>query len=108
MVAYELDGESPFLGQQSVGEPGRIYSEVTAERVDTGVERLLEKAHRQARTVLSEHRAALERLAQALLQEEVLEREQVLAIIGGDAQAARENAGGAAGADGKPTVGIEH
>jgi cell division protease FtsH len=83
LVAYDLDGESPFLGQHSLGEPGRVYSEVTAEHVDAEVERLLEQAHLQARTVLSERREALERLAQALIQEEVLERDQVLAIIAG-------------------------
>src|ERR1700736_3857311 len=93
LVAYELDGESPFLGQQPVGEPGRMYSEVTAERVDAEVERLLEEAHQQARTALSEHRAALERLAQALLQEEVLDRDQVLTIIA-DAQTGQRSAGG--------------
>ena len=60
-----------------------MYSEVTAEHVDAEVERLLEQAHLQARTVLSERREALERLAQALIQEEVLERDQVLAIIAG-------------------------
>ena len=77
----------------------------TAERVDAEVERLLEQAHQQARTVLSEHRAALERLAQALLQEEVLERDQVLAIIA-DAQAS--SAGDGVSAEGKPTVVVEH
>src|SRR5207244_10687170 len=82
VVAYDLDGDNPFLGQQTVGETGRVYSEVTAERVDAEVERLLDQAHQQARTVLSEHRAELERLAQALLQEEVLERDQALAIVG--------------------------
>ncbi len=95
VVAYDLDGENPFLGQQLVGgEPGRVYSEATAERVDAEVERLLEQAHQQARSVLSEHREALERLAQALLQEEVLERDQVLAIIG-DARTAQTKAGAA-------------
>ena len=50
----------------------------------TGViERLMTQAHQQARSVLTEHRDALDRLAQALLQEEVLEREQVLAILNG-------------------------
>src|SRR5437588_1239409 len=34
VVAYELDGENAFLHQQLVSEPGRIYSEATAERVD--------------------------------------------------------------------------
>src|SRR5437588_10634372 len=107
VVAYELDGENPFLHQQLVGEPGRIYSEATAERVDAEVERLLDQAHQQARTVLSEHRAALERLAQALLQEEVLEREQVLAIVG-VAKPAQRSAGGGESAEGKPPVGVEH
>jgi len=37
----------------------------------------------QAQGVLTQHRDALDRLAQALLQEEVLEREQVLAIVNG-------------------------
>ena len=103
LVAYDLEGESPFLGQQSVGEPGRVYSERTAERVDAEVERLLEQAHQQARTVLSEHRAALDRLAQALLQEELLERDQVLAIIAGT-QTAQRSAGAGKSAEGQPTA----
>src|SRR5437879_9692124 len=47
------------------------------------VERLMTQAHQQARSVLTEHCHALDRLAQALLQEEVLERNQVLAIVHG-------------------------
>src|SRR5260370_22615140 len=107
LVAYELDGENSFLGQQTVEGPSRLYSEVTAEHVDAEVERILEQAHQQARTVLSEHRAALERLAQTLLQEEVLERDQILAIVA-DAQTAQSNAGDGERAEGKPTVRVEH
>jgi len=84
-----------------------LYSEVTAERVDAEVERLLKQAHQQARSVLSEHRAALDRLAQALLQEEMLERDQVLAIIAGAPTTQRSAAEGES-AEGKPTVGVEH
>jgi len=54
----------------------------------------------------SSHRAALERLAQALLQEEVLERDQVLAIVAG-VQAEQKSAGGGESAEGKPAVGVE-
>ena len=109
VVAYDLDGDNPFLGQPTVAEPGRVYSEVTAERVDAEVERLLEQAHQQARTVLSEHRAELERLAQALLQEEVLERDQVLAIVGVSKPAKQtpQRSGGES-SEGKPPVGVEH
>jgi cell division protease FtsH len=84
-----------------------VYSGATAERVDEEVERLLEQAHQQACKALTEHRAALERLALTLLQEEVLERDQILAIIA-DAQTAQSNAGGGESAEGKPTVHVEH
>lgn len=81
VVAYTLEEDNAFLAQQHFEGHNRVYSEVTAERVDADVERIVEQAHQQARTVLSEHRAALERVVQALLQEEILEREQVLSII---------------------------
>jgi cell division protease FtsH len=83
LVAYDLSANGSFLNQQPVEDQQRVYSEATAERVDADVERLLTQAHQQARTVISEHRDALERLAQALMQEESLEREQVLAIVNG-------------------------
>src|SRR5260221_155020 len=107
LATYDLDGENAFLGQQALEGPGRMYSGATAERVDAEGERLLEQAHQQACTALSEHRAALERLAQALLQEEVLERDQILAIVA-DAQTAQSNAGDGERAEGKPTVRVEH
>src|SRR5713101_285810 len=83
LVAYDLSANGSFLNQQPIEDQQRVYSEATAERVDADVERLLTQAHQQARTVISEHRDALERLAQALMQEESLEREQVLAIVNG-------------------------
>ncbi|MGZ6285006.1 MAG: ATP-dependent zinc metalloprotease FtsH [Ktedonobacterales bacterium] len=82
-VVYDLSDGSPSLSQQALEGHERVYSEVTAERLDAEVERLITQAHQQARTVLTEHRDALDRLAQALVQEEVLEREQVLAIVHG-------------------------
>src|SRR5437762_5512880 len=82
-VVYDLSDGNPYLSQQPLEDNQRVYSEVTAERLDAEVERLITQAHQQARSVLTEHRDALDRLAQALLQEEVLEREQVLAIVNG-------------------------
>ena len=90
LVAYDLSANGSFLNQQPIEDQQRVYSEATAERVDADVERLLTQAHQQARTVISEHRDALERLAQALMQEESLEREQVLAIVNGT-QAAQDS-----------------
>jgi cell division protease FtsH len=92
-VIYDLSNGSPSLSQQPLEGHERVYSEVTAQRLDAEVERLIAQAHQQARSVLTEHRDALDRLAQALLQEEVLERDQVLAIVHG----AQNAPGGASG-----------
>jgi cell division protease FtsH len=82
-VVYDMSDGSPYLNQQALEDHQHVYSEVTAQRLDAEVERLITQAHQQARSVLTERRNALDRLAQALLQEEVLEREQVLAIVNG-------------------------
>ena len=80
-VVYDLSDGSPYLSQQALEGQSRLYSEATAQRLDAEVERLMTQAHEQARSILTEHREALDRLA--LLQEEVLERDQVLAIVHG-------------------------
>jgi cell division protease FtsH len=92
-VIYDLSDGNPSLSQPLEGHE-RVYSEVTAQRLDAEVERLMTQAHQQARSVLTEHRDALDRLAQALLQEEVLERDQVLAIVHGG-----QNTRGGAGSE---------
>jgi cell division protease FtsH len=98
-VVYDLSDGSPYLGQQQpLEDHARGYSEVTAQRLDAEVEQLITHAHEQARSVLTEHREALERLCQALLQEEVLEREQMLALVHGR-QNTPDGAGVSAGSE---------
>jgi cell division protease FtsH len=92
-VVYDLSDGNSYLSQQPLEGQPRLYSEATAQRLDAEVERLITQAHEQARSVLNEHRNALDRLAQALLQEEVLERDQVLAIVHG-VQNTQGDAGG--------------
>src|SRR5438128_1898402 len=82
-VVYDLASNSPYLNQQPLEDHNRVYSEATAQRLDSEVEQLMTQAHQRARSVLTEHRDALERLAQALQQEEGLERDQVPAIVNG-------------------------
>ena len=92
-MVYDLSDGSSYLSRQPLEDHPREYSEATAQRLDAEVERLMTQAHQQARSVLTEHRDALDRLAQALLQEEVLERDQVLAIVHG-VQNTQGDAGG--------------
>ena len=59
----------------------REYSDATARRIDAAVHRLIDEAHTRARTVLADNRATLDAMAQALMREETLSREELTDII---------------------------
>jgi cell division protease FtsH len=65
------------------------YSEATAQRIDLAVRHLIDQAHQQAFSLLSEHRADLDAIAAGLIREESLNREQIVALL----QAVREQPG---------------
>jgi cell division protease FtsH len=58
------------------------YSEATAQRIDLAVRHFIDQAHLQAHTLLSDHRTELDTLAAALIREESLSREQIVALLG--------------------------
>jgi cell division protease FtsH len=70
-----------FLGREVVQR--REISERTAEIVDTEVKSILGAAFEHARTILTTHRDALDMLANALLERETLDREEVELVIAG-------------------------
>jgi cell division protease FtsH len=70
-----------FLGREVVQR--REISERTAELVDTEVKRILNDAYERARTVITVHRDALDRLAAALLERETLDRADVEMVVAG-------------------------
>jgi cell division protease FtsH len=57
------------------------YSDETARRIDEAVARLVDEAHEQALNVLSRHRSALDAVAEALIHEETLNRDEFAAIV---------------------------
>ncbi len=63
------------------------YSDETAARIDLAVNRLVDDAHQRALTILRENRPALDALAQALIKEESLNREEFTAIVNAHRQA---------------------
>jgi cell division protease FtsH len=67
-----------YLGQ-SVED--RNYSEETARSIDSEVRALVESGHQQARGILAEHRALLDRLAGILEKQEVLAGEELGSIL---------------------------
>ena len=74
----QANGEM-FLGRDMGHQ--RDYSERIAERVDTEVRELIEKAHDEAWQVLNDNRAVLDRLAAALLEHETLDHNQIAEIF---------------------------
>ena len=72
---------NPFLGMD-LGET-RAYSEDIARKVDQEVRRIIETGHARAREILSTRKDRLVEVAEALLQKEVLDRQEFLAIFNG-------------------------
>jgi len=70
-----------FLGREIVSR--RHLSESVAEKVDTEVKRLLDEAYHTAIHTLEENRQLLEELAEALLERETLDREEVELLAAG-------------------------
>ncbi|MGI8685500.1 MAG: AAA family ATPase [Acidimicrobiales bacterium] len=64
------------------GRGQRQYSERITTLIDAEVQRLVEEANEQARTVLVASRAALDRVAVALLERETLSAEQFEQVVG--------------------------
>src|SRR5690606_10569316 len=71
-----------FLGRELVQR--REISEKTAELVDAEVKRLVDEAYQRAVNTLQEHRDLLERIAEALLERETLDREDIDLLAAGE------------------------
>ncbi len=74
--------ELVFLGRE-IGEQ-RDYSEHIAEEVDEEVRRIVNEDYERVKTLLTENRERLDRLAQRLLDIETVSQEEFLKIMGAD------------------------
>ena len=72
---------APFLGRDMQSEPD--YSDDMARVIDSEIRRIIEEAHQNARDILVEHRADLERLSRLLLDRETIERDEFIALLDG-------------------------
>ncbi|HEX2871160.1 MAG TPA: ATP-dependent zinc metalloprotease FtsH [Polyangiaceae bacterium] len=78
-VYYEHDVEHPFLGHRIATESGA--SDATLSTIESEARAVLNAAFASATSLLSEHRADLERLERALLASETLERAELGALL---------------------------
>ena len=84
--------EHPFLGRE-IAQP-RTTSEATAGAVDEAVRHLLSEAEQRAEEVIHRHKAAFEKLAAELEQQETLDRDAIKACLGpGPQQTGRQATG---------------
>ena len=88
-VAFRRGEEHIFLGREMAQQ--RDFSEHTAQLIDDEVCKLVGELEKKAQEVLSEHREQLNALAEALLEKEILEADQIQALVDTASQQPRES-----------------
>ena len=81
-LTFGKNEEQIFLGREISRH--QYYSESTAIKIDEELKRIISDCDQKTRNILKENRKALIRLAQALLEYETLESNEVEAIIKGE------------------------
>jgi cell division protease FtsH len=79
-ITFERERRPLFL-ESMMPSASKDYSEATAQDIDQEVGALVDKAHKRAREVLEKERPVLEQAAKILLDKEVLEGEELRAIL---------------------------
>src|SRR5579872_874267 len=79
-LAFHQSEEHPFLGKEM--HEMRQFSDETAHVIDQEVQRFIHEASIRATEMLTAHRDKLDQIAQALLEREALDREQLTEILG--------------------------
>ncbi|KMQ52602.1 Cell division protein FtsH [Chitinispirillum alkaliphilum] len=81
-IAYGEQDEAIFLGREV--NRHRDFSDKTAETIDSVMRKIFEEQLKRAQQILNDHHDQLELLANALLEHEMLDREEILKVINGD------------------------
>ena len=81
-LTYGDEQEQVFLGREIAQH--RDYSEETARLIDSEVKKIVTFAFDRAIAILTENDEALHRLAEALLEREILDREEIALLLRGE------------------------
>lgn len=79
MVEYGENNDQVFLARD-ISKP-KNYSEQTAQKIDSEIKRIIDRAYSEAKRILSEKRDRLELIAEALLEYETLDGSQITDIV---------------------------
>jgi cell division protease FtsH len=80
-VYYQIGEDHVFLGKEIV--ESRTFSEGTSRLIDEEIQRLLTEAEQRATDLVRTHRAELDKIAEALLLHEEIDRDEVAKIMAG-------------------------
>ncbi|MCX7725519.1 MAG: hypothetical protein N2053_01590, partial [Chitinispirillaceae bacterium] len=81
-INYSNREEQIFLGRE-ISRP-REYSDKTAELIDTLMRKIIDEQGHRAKEILTSNRVQLDRLANALLEHEMLDRDEIMKVIAGE------------------------
>jgi cell division protease FtsH len=79
-LAYDKRQQANFLGSNGAN-PRRMVSEETAKAIDEEVKQIVDAGHQQALSILNHNRDLLEKIAQQLLEIEVIEGEELQQLL---------------------------
>ncbi|MGB9726587.1 MAG: ATP-dependent zinc metalloprotease FtsH [Minisyncoccia bacterium] len=78
-ITFGKNDELIFLGKDIVSE--RDYSEETSQKIDKEVREIMRKCYNEAKDILKNNFAKLEKIAQKLIEKETLEKEELEELI---------------------------
>ena len=81
-LALGRRNRSPFLGRDMMED--RDYSEEVARMIDEEVHQIVEGQHTRAKMLLDANRETMDKIVQALLEQETIDRRQFLELMGLD------------------------
>ncbi len=88
-VAFGSGTETVFLGREITTE--KEYSEEVAQEIDKEVRKIVESAYKKAQDILKKHKKALDKLAEILLDKEIIEKEEFEKIIANEKKLRAKN-----------------
>ena len=81
LVTYERERRPMFL-PESFTSGGKTYSEEKAAEIDEEISRVVEDTHQRVRGILGEKREVLNTLAKLLLEKEIVQGDEMRALLG--------------------------
>jgi cell division protease FtsH len=78
-VAFGDHHDTVFLGREITRNEN--ISEETARKIDDEIHRIIDEQYKRATEIISQHRSALEKIAEALLEHETIDGKHVLEIL---------------------------